>query len=190
MSRDFPDWINPWTAAEGRRIYRGTMPLAWMPRLSALMAVEDPSATNGEASFQARFALVDWGDSQRRPVIDLSVSGQLPLVCQASLQTYLQPVERRTHLGVVANEQEAAQLPAGYEPVQADHGRLALVTLVEDELILGLPQIPRRPGMETVAWQTGQDAIDAKAEAEASKRRPFAGLEQLLRDRDHSRDAE
>lgn len=188
MSRDFPDWINPSTAAEGRRIFRGTMPLAWMPRLSALLDTNDPSVATGEASFQARFSLSDWGDSERRPVIDLSVSGNLPLTCQASLQVYLQPVERRTQLGVVASEQEAAQLPEGYEPVQTEQGRLALVTLVEDELILGMPQIPRRPGIETVAWQTGQETD--VSETPAATRKPFAVLEKMLRDRDQTPDAE
>ena len=169
MSRDFPDWINPWTAAEGRRIFAGTLPLQGMQRLSGLL-----SASGGEARFTVSFAM----DSERRPVIELDVSAELPLTCQASLETYLEPVVRHSVLGVVATPAEYSQLPSHYEALLVEEGRLALQDIVEDELLLGLPQVPRRPDLETVAWQSAGDAV-ARQEP-APERRPFAALGALL----------
>ena len=50
MSRDFPDFIDPWKAAEGHRVFHGTMPLKKMRRLSLLLA-----SAEGEAGFEACF---------------------------------------------------------------------------------------------------------------------------------------
>jgi uncharacterized protein len=169
MSRDFPDWINPWSAAEGRRIFEGTVPLQRMQRLSGLL-----SGPGEDARFSADFAL----DNERRPVIELDVSAELPLTCQASLETYLQPVTRHTVLGVVASPAEYEMLPSHYEPVLVEEGRMALLELVEDELLLGLPQVPRRPDLDTVQWRSA-GAPELRQEP-APTRRPFAGLGALL----------
>ena len=169
MSRDFPDWINPWTAAEGRRIFAGTLPLQGMKRLSGLL-----SESGGEARFTVSFAM----DSERRPVIELDVAADLPLTCQASLETYLEPVARHSVLGVVATAADYGQLPSHYEPLLVEEGRLALQDIVEDELLLGLPQVPRRPDLETVAWRSEGEA--GETQEPVPERRPFAALGALL----------
>jgi uncharacterized protein len=178
VSRDFPDWINPWNAAEGRRIFEGTLPLERFTRLAGLLA-----ETRGLASFQASFEL----DGERRPVIDLEVSADLPLTCQASLETYLEPVSRKTLLGVVASADEIELLPSHYEPVLVEEGRLAMARLVEDELLLGLPQVPRKPNLASVAWSSLGET--ERAEPGPDKlRRPFAALGALLGNRDDPAD--
>ena len=48
MSRDFPDFIDPWKAAEGQRVFFGTVPLKRMQRLSPLLV-----SAEGEADFEA-----------------------------------------------------------------------------------------------------------------------------------------
>lgn len=178
MSRDFPDWINPWAAAQGRRRFGGTVPLARMKRLARLV-----ESTDGEAAFEARFAL----DEDRRPVIDLDVSAELTLMCQASLEPYRAPLARRSLLGVIESEAETERLPSNVDPVLADpesksRGRLALATLVEDELILALPQVPRNPAVGAVRYSTtgasdeaGQ-ASSGTDDEEGGRKNPFAEL--------------
>ena len=177
MSRDFPDWINPWTAAQGRRQFSGTVPVARMRRLAPLLEADD-----GEAAFEARFEL----DEDRRPVIRLKVQAILPLLCQASLEPYDQPVERDSALAVVESEAEISLLAPDNDPVQADNGRVALAALVEDELLLGLPQVPRNPDISAVTYETGEmkgqnedpPATDTSASAERAN--PFAVLQEQL----------
>lgn len=162
MSRDFPDWINPWTAAQGKRRFAGTVPLGRMKRLvPSLEQVE-----GAEAAFEAWLAL----DEERRPVIDLSVSADLTLLCQASLEPYTEHIERRSTLGVVESDGEIELLPPHYDPVFAEKGRIALAILVEDELILGLPQVPRNPALDAVRFSTapGRGANTAGEAATAS----------------------
>ncbi len=167
MSREFPDWINPWTAAQGRRRFAGTVPLVRMKRLAHLV-----ESTDGAAAFEASLSL----DEDKRPVIDLQVAAELVLMCQASLRPYVAPVSRRSTLGVIESEAEVDLLPDNYDPVQADNGRLAIAGLVEDELILALPQVPRNPAIDVVNYSTGDD----EGVKEAERPSPFAGLRDKL----------
>ena len=79
MSREYPDWISPNRAAEGKRIFSGTIPLKRMKRLAALL-----DEVRGEAAFTASFRT----DLDQRIIIVLQVEASLPLVCQASLDVY------------------------------------------------------------------------------------------------------
>lgn len=173
MSRDFPDWINPWAAAQGQRRFAGTVPLKRMRRLAELT-----ESDAGEAAFEARFFL----DEERRPGIDLQVAAELELMCQASLAPFGSVVERRSRLGVIEEESEMKLLAPDVDPVMADSGRLALATLVEDELILALPPAPRNPDIDAVRYSTGRPPDDpADEDTQQEERRhgkpnPFAAL--------------
>ena len=169
MSRDFPDWINPWAAAQGRRRFAGTVPLKRMRRLAEMTESDE-----GEAAFEARFFL----DEERRAGIELEVAADLELMCQASLAPFTETVQRRSRLGVIEEESEMALLPPDVDPVLTDNGRLALATLVEDELILALPPAPRNPDIGAVSYSTGDtpEAPGGKDPRQSGKPNPFAAL--------------
>lgn len=173
MSRDFPDWINPWIAAQGRRQFVGTVPLSRMRRLAELT-----ESDAGEADFDVRFFV----DEERRPGIELKVAAELELMCQASLKPFIATVDRKSRLGVIDEENEMALLPADVDPVLTDHGRLALATLVEDELILALPPAPRNPDIDAVRYSTGEvpEEVEEEGPLQGGKPNPFAVLKGKL----------
>jgi len=152
MSREYPDWISPERAAEGKRVFSGTVPLSRMKRLVPLLVTAD-----GNATFVAAFRR----DIDRRVIVDLQVEAALPLVCQASLEVYDEQVKRRCDLAVIERDSEQDELPDNYEPVKTENGQLAIVSLVEEELLLGLPQIPRKPGLEKVEYSTGGETSES-----------------------------
>ncbi|MDX2417209.1 MAG: YceD family protein [Xanthomonadales bacterium] len=172
MSREYPDWISPNRAAEGKRIFSGTIPLKRMKRLAALLV-----DAQGEASFTAAFRT----DLEQQIVIDLQVEADLPLICQASLEVYDERVNRSSELVVVDDDSEQSKLPDNYEPVVTENGRLAIASLVEDELLLGLPQIPRKPGLQEVEYSTGGQTLKTEAPPEGSKKHPFSALQGMLK---------
>lgn len=171
MSRDFPDWISPERAAEGKRVFSGTVPLSRMKRLLPILA-----AAEGDASFVAAFRR----DLDKRVVIDLQVDAALRLTCQASLEVYDEQVKRRCELAVIDHDSEQAGLPDGYDFVKSENGRLALAALVEDELLLGLPHVPRKPGLERVEYSTGGTAPESEVSQDKGTKNPFAVLRDLL----------
>ena len=172
MSREYPDWISPDRAAEGKRVFSGTIPLSRMKRLAELLV-----GAEGEASFTAAFKK----DMDKRVVIDLQVEAALPLICQASLEVYDEQVKRRSELAVIEHDNEQAELPDNYEAVQTENGRLAIASLVEDELLLGLPHIPRKPGLQKVEYSTGGQAISSESPQEGSNKNPFSVLQDMLK---------
>lgn len=175
MSREFPDWVDPWKAADGRRTFQGTMPLKRMQRLTPLLA----PAEWQDARFSAAF---DY-DRQGMLTVDLHVEAKLPLVCQRSLEIYFEPIARHSVLAVVAGVAEQDLVPDHYEPVLAVQGRLALLDLVEDELLLALPQVPKNPALGDLQRSTDVAAKRAGDDAEERTHRPFEGLADLLKER-------
>ena len=171
MSREYPDWISPERAAEGKRVYSGTIPLARMKRLAALLV---------DASGEARFSATFTTDLDHRVIIDLQVEAALPLVCQASLDVYDELVKRRSELAVIAHDSEQFDLPDNYEPVMTENGRLAIAGIVEDELLLALPTVPRKPGLRPVEFSTGEEEPVGGAR-EAAKENPFSALQDMLK---------
>jgi uncharacterized protein len=172
MSRDYPDLIDPWKAADGKRVFQGTMQLSRMPRLALLL-----ESVSGEAGFSARFGY----DRQRNVVIDLAVEADLILVCQRSLLAYTEPVRRRSELAVIEKLAEQDALPSNYDPVLVENHRLSLLELVEDELLLGIPQIPRNPAVKEVEMSTDGDVRTPSAKGDEPLQRPFAGLADLMK---------
>ena len=181
MSREFPDWVNPRKAAEGNRIFSGTIPLNRLSRLQPLL-----SGTEGEVGFTASFDL----DDQKRVVITLEVEAELPLTCQATLEVYPHQVRRKSLLGVVEDPAEQELLPGHYEPTCTEAGKLGFAGIVEDELLLAIPQVPRKPGLENVAYSTDPDAPERPPERREGHNRPFAELDKLMRDGREGQDTE
>jgi uncharacterized protein len=180
MSREFPDFLNPWKAADGQRTFQGTMPLSRMRRLAPLLV---PAGHRGvgwkDAGFRADFA----HDRQGMVTVEVWVEAELPLLCQRSLQPYVEQVQRHSLLAVIETVAEQEELPEHYEPVLVEHGRMALLDLVEDELLLAVPQVPRNPEIGEVALSTDGPGAAATDEGGAETRRPFEGLAGLLRKR-------
>jgi uncharacterized protein len=168
MSRDFPDWVNPWKAAEGNRNYRGSIALSKMDRLVPLLANQ-----SGLASFEASFRRDELGFT----IIRLQVDADLPLVCQASLDQFMLEVRRTNVLAAIADLDEQDLVPGHYETVWVESGRLEFLSLVQDELILEVPQVPRKPEMRPVLYSTDPDDRQDIIRTEPNK--PFADLDAL-----------
>jgi uncharacterized protein len=183
MSREFPDFIDPWKAADGRREFQGTMPLKRMARLVPLLAPTESDSAAGEASwadarFNARFAY----DRQGMVTIRLVVEAELPLVCQRSLAPYLEKVKRRSVLTVIEDVREQDGLPEDSEPVLVEHRRMALLDIVEEELLLAVPQVPRNPEIREMELSTDGETNRPSPTEENRRHRPFAGLADLLKE--------
>lgn len=140
----------------------------------------EPGLTWADARFRADFA----HDAQHNVIVELWVEAELPLICQRSLRPYLEPVKRHSLLAVVESVAEQELLPEHYEPVLAENGHLALLDLVEDELLLGVPQVPRDPAVKEVDLSTDTGGGAAAMQAGEQTQRPFEGLAGLLQERD------
>jgi uncharacterized protein len=147
---------------------QGTWPLGSFPRLRDLLASDA-----GEVAYEVGGTR----DARGRPALRLRVRGTLQLRCQRCLEAMPYAVETDETLVLAATLAEIHAEPADASaPDRVVAGReMALLELVEDELILALPYAPRHDSCRAAG--AGQD------EADGDKPSPFAGLRGLMRDR-------
>lgn len=157
------DAIDPheW-ARTGRRVH-GTLPLAGMARLGELL--EDGA---GEVEVTLAGQVLTGG----RPVLTGGARAAVLVRCRRCLEPFSLHLDVPIRLGVLRDESELARLPEGYEPLicPADH-ELSLPELMEDELLLALPDHPHHAD--------GMCSISAVPAQQVGKRRPFAALATL-----------
>jgi uncharacterized protein len=172
-----PEFVDPWRLADRETGFSGRIALDKLPRLaSALMTVA------GEVVFDIRFSR----DARHRACIRLQVQAELGLECQRCLQQMEHPVEAVVDLSVIEVPAEAERLPDEYEPVLVDDGRLRLLDLVEDELLLAIPQIPMHRLDACQPILAGGTAPEpAQQAANSGRPNPFAVLQGLKTDKQH-----
>jgi uncharacterized protein len=167
MSR-LPDFVDSRRAAEQGRCLEGTLPLNAMPRVQGMLALPE-----GEALFRLEFFL----DAKHRACVRGQVQASVPLTCQRCLKPVAVEVGSKILLAVVAGRDEAERLPDAYDPLLTEDGRISPADLVEDEIILALPYVPKHgPGHACAEAQPGNAPATAD---DTRKDNPFQVLAQL-----------
>jgi uncharacterized protein len=136
MSGGLPAFIEPLRLAERRQSLAGYVALARCRRLAESLA-----DTEGEVEVDLEFDR----EGPRRVVVRGSVRAELRLVCQRCLEPMTLRVEAPVRLVVVRSEAEADRLEEGEDPLLVGQDPISLVEMVEDEILLALPQVPTHP---------------------------------------------
>ena len=132
--------------------------------------VDELADTNGELRYSVSAAL----DRQRRKVVSCIIEGFVFLMCQKSLEAFRHEVSINDRLVLVDDE---AMLPSIEEESDAEDYVVAdepmdIRDLVEDAVLLSLPMVPVKPGLEAA------DTVKKPADRGES---PFAALASLKR---------
>lgn len=135
----------------------------------------DPSGLPRLAGFQPRQLVADL--QIRRHItgygrVGGSIQAELTLECRVCTLGFCAPLSLRFDLVLARDEAEEARLMDQAEPLLITDDVLPLHRIVEDEVLLGLPMMPRCP--------TCENARPAASEAAKEEvRRPFAALKEL-----------
>jgi uncharacterized protein len=167
-----PAKIHPWRMATEHGCLNGRLALAALPRLTALL-----DGAEGEV-------IVDLSagcDAHGVRFIQGCLQTEVVWTCQRCLGPLRLPLEVTVNLGLARDEAAIDRLPDEYDPLLVrEDGDVAITNLIDDELLLALPQIPRhedRQECEAHGYlQPGEPALDLP------NRQPFAVLATLLRD--------
>lgn len=166
--------VSHW-ARDGRSL-QGQWPLAQCRRLSESLAASADAAVDWTADVVEALPTQRWAQA----AMQLRAHVQVPLVCQRCLQPMQQLLEVDRRFLFVASEDEAARLDDDSdEDVLVLSRAFDLLELVEDELILALPIVPRHQGCAPpLLASVGTPAEDDAATADEH---PFAALAALKR---------
>lgn len=132
--RKLPEHIDPFRFAEQNLSLHGIVQAADMERLSTTV-----NTANTEVKVQLTFGI----DEQKITYLKGNINTQLNLECQRCMQPFKYEIISDFLLGIVNNLDQANALPEIYEPVLVKDNSLALKDVIEDEIILNLPIIPR-----------------------------------------------
>jgi uncharacterized protein len=164
-----PHQIDPFRLAEAGARLSGHLPLRQFSRLRQVLADD-----TGEIAVQLDFDV----DALGVPTVVGRVSATLSLTCQRCLEAYTFPVDAQIALAWVKTEQAADKLPLRYEPYVVEETPLLLNDVIEDELLLALPQIPMHAEAECPASKLLKQRNTETDEPEP-KANPFAVLAKL-----------
>ena len=172
MSEKFiPEHIDPFRYAEQSLKLDGAVKIADMHRLSSSL---------NEVGDETVAVHLEFGvDEQGITFIKGDLKTNLTLQCQRCMEPFKYEIISNFLLGVVTTLDEANALPDHYEPALAKEGQLALRELIEDELILNMPIIPRH---EPEDCHVTLPVADAGWE-EGKRKNPFQVLESLKKQR-------
>ncbi len=119
---------------------QGQWALSGMTRLVESLS----AATEGSATWSAHASLLPVTGGVPELWLELKAQAEVPLQCQRCLQTLLEALTVQRRFRFVRTEEEAARLDeASEDDVVVLPQRLDLHELLEDELILTLPIVPR-----------------------------------------------
>jgi uncharacterized protein len=176
MSKRLPEHLDPWRFADLGETFAGSVALQDLSRLRESLLDDQ-----GRASFELEF----YRDERRRACLKGRVEATLLLECQRCLKAVRLKVSSDTAIAFVEGFDEAEQLPEALDPWMVEDQRVSLQDLIEDELLLALPQVAMHPADECTATDTGargDTAIEAADEAE--RENPFAILSGLKATKD------
>jgi uncharacterized protein len=165
MSATLPPVLDAWRMVAASRYFEGELPLAAFKRLK-------DSLTDSEGVCRYR---IEFGRGELDlPFVEIRAETHLPMLCQRSLERYLQPVSVLQRLGLITDEAQEAALPEGTEPLLLPaNAEVRPIELIEDELILALPVVPINPESNELEAEWPEDADDDE------KPNPFAALAAL-----------
>jgi len=116
----------------------GELTLQQLPRLAGLLQSADGSV-RASLSFRQRGGGV---------TLTLEYETTVQLLCQRCLEPYGEHIANRVEMALVEPGTGDASLPQGFEPVELDEGRLLPARLIEDELIISIPLVPKHARVE------------------------------------------
>lgn len=148
----------------------GQWPLARMERLAQAFG----AAPDGDVAWSAGASLRPVTGGEPELWLALKAHADVPLQCQRCLQVMNEPLALERRFRFVRDEEQAAELDEESEDdVLALPVRLDLIALLEDELILALPIVPRHAACPQPLLEPAAEAEEAKAP------HPFAALAAL-----------
>ncbi len=168
MLDKLPQLIDPVTFADKQRVLVGKIPLVKFTRLADVL-LDNSGVVDVDLSF---------AKEQKLSTIRGYIQADLALICRTCLEAVSFPITITVNLAVVHSLEQADRLAGRHEPLLLEDEKIALHELVEDEILLALPDFPRHPH-ECVAY-TKQNLVKTKQVAQQTKStNPFSVLAQL-----------
>ena len=156
----------------------GFLEITALPRLA-----EEASSINPGDGFhwQMKTHFADSPGSEPRQILKIGLKGRIHLICQTCLQDFSLGLVQEGRFVVVATEAEADAFPMEddqQEPLVASQ-HFDLVSLIEDEVLLSLPLIPKHPEGVCQPHASSFGEVGQEADPSEKPQNPFNILKNM-----------
>ena len=117
----------------------GELDIGKLTRLKSLLH-SDSGSVRATLRFRQR------GDGWLQSELDYEAA--VELVCQRCLEPFRCELKQTVNVVVADSDSLPATIPPGFEPFELEGGRLQPTQLVEDELIVAIPLVPKHARVE------------------------------------------
>jgi uncharacterized protein len=128
-----PIYIQPVSFSERGKRLSGVLEISELARLSDVL-----QDTEGLVAIELFF-----DKEERIAVVNGHIKASLTFECQACLTPVTLLIDKNFKLGFVSSLEQADKLTSDCDPFILEDGRVALIELIEDEVLLALPDFPR-----------------------------------------------
>lgn len=167
MLDQLPEFIDPVVFAERQSRLQGCLGLQRLDRLADFLF-----DTEGELRVDLQFY-----KEGKVPVIEGRIEGHVNLICQSCLQALALTVDRPVKIGMVQTIEQADRLTDDFEPLMLAEKKMSLPGIVEDEVLIYLPDFPRH-AHDCLQYEPAEQLADPEKNTQESDN-PFAVLATL-----------
>lgn len=136
-----PKYIHPSELSIQGVTIQGSYLVQSMDRLRQLGT---PESKDSVVSFRLKFERNEEG----APVINGEVKTTLNVICQRCAKPMILTLEAHPHLMIFSQESQMTQMPREYDPLVTYNQPVLLMGIIEDELLLAMPMIPKHKTKE------------------------------------------
>lgn len=161
-----PERVDPFVFSERGRELNGTLNLTDLPRLIDVLADD-----SGTVDIELRFDM-----DGKLPRVSGKVISTLWLECRSCLQKLEWQIDSEFTLAVISSLDQIELLPDDYDPLLVDQDKVAIKDIIEDELLLSIPDFPRHTYDCESSFKNQRSSDDT---LESRSDNPFAVLAKL-----------
>lgn len=161
LSHRLPVQIDPIRLAVAGQQLQGELEISRLTRLSDLLTL-----TDGMVKVQLDFDI----DVNKIHYARGSLKAALSLCCQRCMQAMPFELNIDVSLGFIAHEHQIEELVAEYEPYLLEESPIVLSDIIEDEILLALPQVPMheeslcRPAVPLKEFNATDESVEVSNE--------------------------
>ncbi|KAF3981019.1 MAG: metal-binding protein [Methylococcales symbiont of Hymedesmia sp. n. MRB-2018] len=158
-----PVLLDPLSFSERGKKLVGSIKISELTRLSDVL-VNDFGLVDIDFSFDKE---------GRVPTLTGQIKANLILQCQACLEQVELPINKHFKLGMVTSLEQADRLASDCEPLMLESEKISVNDLVEDELLLALPDFPRH---KEQCVEENEEGINDDNKEQLNSNNPFSVL--------------
>ncbi|KAA3646092.1 MAG: hypothetical protein DWP95_03510 [Proteobacteria bacterium] len=167
MAQSLPESIDLNAAVRNRWQLTGQIKLSDLQRMPHELLHSEDALIEYDIQFQTSQAVL--GEAV------IAVKGELELICQRSLEPFSYHIEKQSTVGFISDVEDEAKLPADVLATWVEDMLVDPKALVEDEILLLIPDYPNKAGAELDSKYLSNDSEGPESEDD----NPFSVLKDL-----------